>query len=91
MCFFGAQVGSAMVFFIYMGEYCDNGRGCKWEYGATQAVIAVAAYVFGSLFSGCMGDTPREMWDERRREQYPERYEQKEHAPQSSDPKKYRW
>jgi hypothetical protein len=88
MCFFGAQVGSALVFFIYMGEYCDNGRGCKWEYGATEAVCACAAYIFGSLFSGCMGDKPREKWEETRREKNPQRYE--EEAP-SSDPKKYRW
>ena len=76
-----------MVFFIYMGEYCDNGRGCKWEYGATEAVIACAAYIFGSLFSGCMGDEPREKWRAARRES-----EREEQAPQSSsDPKKYRW
>ena len=74
----------ALVYFIYLGEYCDGGRGCKWEMGATYNLIALLAYIFGAFFLGCMGSKPRERWEQDR----PVR--DIEEGPRN-DPKRYRW
>lgn len=64
LCFYsigyiGAQIATALVYFLYMSEYCTDGN-CAWAQGATYNVIAQGLYLGSSIMAGCMGEKPRE-------------------------------
>jgi hypothetical protein len=54
----GAQIATALVYFLYMNEYCTDGN-CGWGQGATYNVIAQGLYLGSSILAGCMGEKPR--------------------------------
>jgi hypothetical protein len=57
--YIGAQIATALVYFLYMSEYCTDGN-CAWAQGATYNVIAQGLYLGSSILAGCMGEKPRD-------------------------------